>query len=178
MKEKTSKTLSVLYNISDNFPKDIGVLYYNEEFHSFIDKYGGKLSQKERKAVLKSLENDYSFFKKIIDRAIEKVKPTEDDEKILRESFNLQPNLKWGKDKKFHLSYPFFEDVWRKLLAKWIFYVWNGDIKVKRCEAEGCKRIFIPYPNAPVEQKYCSDKCKNRIAKRRYRKKKERLSDP
>lgn len=177
VKEYLPEALSVLYDIlPDNFPKDIGILYYNKEFRSFVDKYVGELPQKGKRAVLKHLKDGYPFLKGTIDRAIQKADLTDIDEEILKKGFSLKPKLGRKEDKGSFFPYLFFEDTYMKLLVRWIFYVWKGSIKVKRCKAGDCERIFIPYPNAPVEQKYCSEKCKNRIAKRRYRQRKELLS--
>lgn len=176
MKKKVSKTLNAFYNIlPDNFLKDIGVLYYNKKFSSFIDKYGDKLSQEEKKGTLEVLKNAYPSLKKTVDRAIQKAEPTKYDEEILRKFFSPKPYFNWRKNKKFCLPSLFFKNIWMNLFAKWIFYVWKGDIKVKRCKAKDCPNIFVPNPRGPVEQKYCSVRCRDTEAKRHYRQRKREL---
>jgi hypothetical protein len=44
----------------------------------------------------------------------------------------------------------------------------EGKFPLKRCAADDCNRIFHPAPQGS-EQKYCSARCRNRIAQRRIR---------
>lgn len=176
IKEYLPEALNLIFNIlPDNFPKDIGVLYYNQQFHSLVDKYGNELSQKGKKATLEFLKISHSVLKKTIDRAIQKTKPEEDDRQILKEFFSPEPNFDWKEEKGSYLPWVFFKNIWVNLFVKWIFYVWKGNIKIKRCEAENCNKIFIPNPRGP-EQKYCSTRCRDRETKRRYRQRKKELS--
>lgn len=53
----------------------------------------------------------------------------------------------------------------------WLFYVYTGRVKIKRCAAEDCERIFSPSRsgNGKTSQIYCSDVCRSRIAQRNIR---------
>jgi hypothetical protein len=46
----------------------------------------------------------------------------------------------------------------------------EGEIQLWRCEASDCNRIFHPAPQGS-EQRFCSARCRNRMAKKRARKK-------
>ncbi|HIE44235.1 MAG TPA: CGNR zinc finger domain-containing protein, partial [Candidatus Omnitrophica bacterium] len=177
LKKKLIELLAKPYDIlPPKFPKDIGTLFYNEDFNSLPKKYpdifSTKLSKEILEILLKKKEDWLPKFQSITDRAIRGERPKEEDKSRIEKAFSKikvyeeQKNGRWMPIilQKEELPENLFD-----LLFQWVYYIWKGIIRVKRCEADKCNKIFIPYPNAPIEQKYCSDRCKNRMAKRRYR---------
>ena len=157
LKKKLIELLAEPYGTPpESFPKEIGVLFYNEEFPSLVDRY--ELSQKEKK----ELKDLHSVLKETIDRAIEKKEPIE-DQKILTNYFFPKPVIVFSEKEGSwypYIHFSFEPNNWFNLLIQWIFYVWKGKIKVKRCKAKDCDRIFIPVRS---DQEYCSKRCAKRV---------------
>jgi len=156
-------------NLPENFPKNIGTLFYNKQFRTLIDKFSGTLHPEEKKKALNFLKEYYPFFKEMIDSALRKSKPTESDKKVLKEWFLPELYFTWKENKDSYQLIAFSKDTYVNLLVKWIFYVWAGKIEVKMCKARDCYRIFIP---SRKDQEYCSQAC----IMREYRKRKKALS--
>lgn len=186
LKKTIDKLVELLANPYDilppKFPKDIGVLFYNKDFDSLPKKYPDIFSTKLSKEILEILkkkkEDWLPEFKSITDRAIRGEKPKKEDKNKIEKAFSMievQEEQKNGRWMPIILRKEELPENLLNLLFQWVYYVWRGIIRVKRCEADKCNRIFIPYPNAPVEQRYCSDKCKYRMAQRRHRERKKRL---
>jgi hypothetical protein len=103
---------------------------------------------------------------------------------IYPELTEIKPLVKTTVDKYFAK-----EDLWRELheiatfenssdrqvalIAEALRAVILDKMEIKRCEADDCNQIFHPAPQGS-EQKYCSVRCRDRIAKRKYRKKQNR----
>lgn len=170
-------------SLPDNFPVEIGINFYNKDFESCIDEYFSlvKIQWPEKKLgeykerLVNSLKDSYTglVIKEIMDRAIEKDPPRTSDEDFLKQGFNAQAYFSWGRDLK--------REIWKpkvslslsllSLLVNWIFYVWRGEIKIGRCKAKDCPRIFDPKRS---DQVYCSTRCRDREVKRRYRQRKKK----
>lgn len=53
-----------------------------------------------------------------------------------------------------------------ELLWLWLFSVWKGEVKVRRCETKRCNRIFIPSRKDHI---FCSEQCRIRTTQRRIK---------
>jgi len=90
------------------------------------------------------------------DRAIVGQRPTEEDIQILEEILLKDRKLKiesYSKEKTYfypsiYVSIP----TGRALVFSWVYWVWIKDIKIRRCGAEDCDKIFIPVRS---DQEYC-----------------------
>jgi hypothetical protein len=57
--------------------------------------------------------------------------------------------------------------LWRDILS-WL----NGETEIRKCSAKDCEKIFIPTLRGK-EQLFCSERCRNRIAQKRFREKRK-----
>lgn len=158
-------SLSESRKIPKGFPKEYGVRLYNEGIPAkvFADVPPG-LSAEELGRIKKDFESCLSVFRGMTDRAIAGQRPTEKDIKILEEILLEDRALKiksYSKDKLY-----FYPSVYvsiptgRALAFSWVYWVWIKDIKIRRCKAKDCHRIFIPVRS---DQKYCSKRCAKRV---------------
>jgi len=159
-------SLSESSKIPKGFPKEYGVKLYNEGIPAkfFKEVPPGLFSPEELKQLEVDFESCLQVFREMTDRAIAGQRPTKEDIKILEkilESRRLKIE-RYSKEK--HLYY--YPSVYvsiptgRALAFSWVYWVWIKDIKIWRCKAKDCNKIFIP---ARSDQKYCSKRCTKRV---------------
>ncbi|MFQ6066175.1 MAG: hypothetical protein ACE5K3_02715 [bacterium] len=151
--------------IPDYFPRELGVKLYNQSLQKLISEGEETTSWKnkeERKRVISEFKTLIQNFRAMVDRAIDGEKPTGEDKKIIETALLRGEVLRVIKDDKtgrFHPAIygnvPHIEDQ----LWAWVYGVWGGEIKVKRCKAKDCNRVFIPVRSDKV---YCSVNCRTR----------------
>ena len=158
-------SLSEYRKIPRGFPKEYGIKLYNEGIPAkvFEDVPPG-ISAEELGGIKKDFESCLSIFREMTDRAIAGQRPTKEDIKILEKILLKDRKLKiesYSKEKDY-----FYPSVYksiptgRALAFSWVYWVWIKDIKIWRCKAKDCDKIFIP---ARSDQKYCSKRCTKRI---------------
>ena len=161
------------YEIVKGFPKQLGLKLYNESLPGLISE-GKKAgfpwkNEEEQERVLAEFKKYIRTFRAMIDQAIDGKKPTEGDKKILEDALLKKEFLKFAKDTK---TGRFSPGIWVSLprsnhaLWRWLYYIWRGQIRVKRCKATDCNEVFIPKRS---DQEYCSARCYDRLYKRRMR---------
>ena len=158
-------SLSESRKIPRGFPKEYGIKLYNEgiPIKVFEDVPSG-LSAEELGGIKKDFESCLSVFREMTDRAIAGQRPNKEDIKILEEILLKDRELKiksYSKKKEYfypsiYVSIP----TGRALAFSWVYWVWIKDIKIRRCKAKDCKRIFIPIRS---DQEYCSGRCAKRV---------------
>jgi hypothetical protein len=158
-------SLSEYRKIPRGFPKEYGIKLYNEGIPAkvFEDVPPG-ISAEELGGIKKDFESCLSVFREMTERAIAGQRPTKEDIRILEEVLLKDRKLKiesYSKEKDY-----FYPSVYvsiptgRALAFSWVYWVWIKDIKIWRCKAKDCDKIFIP---ARSDQKYCSKRCTKRI---------------
>ena len=157
-------SLSESRKIPEGFPKEYGVKLYNEGIPAKIFKEAPpRLSTEELGRIKKDFESCLSIFREMTDRAIAGQRPTKEDIRILEEILLEDRELKiksYSKEKAY-----FYPSVYvniptgRALAFSWVYWVWIKDIKIRRCKAKDCNRIFIPVRS---DQEYCSGRCAKR----------------
>ena len=158
-------SLSESRKIPRGFPKEYGIKLYNEgiPIKVFEDVPSG-LSAEELGGIKKDFESCLSVFREMTDRAIAGQRPNKEDIKILEAILWKDRELKiksYSKEKEYfypsiYVSIP----TGRALAFSWVYWVWIKDIKIRRCKAKDCKRIFIPIRS---DQEYCSGRCAKRV---------------
>jgi len=163
-------SLSESRKIPKGFPKEYGVKLYNGGIPAkvFEDVPPG-LSVEELGRIKKDFESCLSVFREMTDRAIAGQRPTEKDVKILEEILLKGRTLKiksYSEDKLY-----FYPSVYvsiptgRALAFSWVYWVWIKDIKIMRCRAKDCDKIFIPVRS---DREYCSNRCAKRVWAQRH----------
>ncbi len=158
-------SLSEGCKIPKGFPKEYGIKLYNEGIPAkvFEDVPPG-LSAEELGETKKDFESCLSVFREMTDRAIAGQRPTKEDIEILEEILLKGRTLKiksYSKEKMY-----FYPSVYvsiptgRALAFSWVYWVWIKDIKIRRCKAKDCGKIFIPVRS---DQKYYSKRCAKRV---------------
>lgn len=158
-------SLSESRKIPKGFPKEYGIKLYNEGIPAkvFEDVPPG-LSAEELGEIKKDFESYLSVFREMTDRAIARQRPTKEDIEILEEILLKGRTLKiksYSKEKMY-----FYPSVYvsiptgRALAFSWVYWVWIKDIKIRRCKAKDCGKIFIPVRS---DQKYYSKRCAKRV---------------
>ncbi len=158
-------SLSENRKIPKGFPKEYGIRLYNEGVPAKIFKgIPPGISVEELRKIKRDFESCLSIFREMTDRAIAGQRPTKEDIKILEKILLKDRKLKiksYSKEKDY-----FYPSVYvsiptgRALAFSWVYWVWIKDIKIRRCEAKDCNRIFIPVRS---DQKYCSMRCAKRV---------------
>jgi len=158
-------SLSESQKIPKGFPKEYGIRLYNEGIpEKIFEGVTPGISVEELRKVKGDFESSLSIFREMTDRAIAGQKPTKEDIKILEKILLKDRKLKiksYTKEKDY-----FYPSVYvsiptgRALAFSWVYWVWIKDIKIQRCEAKDCNRIFIP---ARSDQKWCSERCAKRV---------------
>jgi len=159
-------SLSESRKIPRGFPKEYGIRLYNEGIPAkvFEDLPPG-LSAEELGGIKKDFESSLSVFREMTDRAIASQRPTKEDIKILEEILPKNRKLKIegyskGKNLYFYPSIYVSIPTGRALAFSWVYWVWIKDIKIRRCKAKDCDRIFIPIRS---DREYCSERCAKRV---------------
>lgn len=165
--DKISKWMMADLGIPPGVPPRLGVKFYNDSLQRLIPKYV-KASffpkkKRERGQLMSAMENYIQTFRAMVDRAIDGEKPTERDIEILKSAtpkrgtlVNVMKDDKTGR---------FSPAIWENLplvtdvLWLWVYWIWNGDIKINRCKAHDCNKIFVPKRS---DQEYCSVNCRTR----------------
>ena len=158
-------SLSESRKIPKGFPKEYGIRLYNEGIPAkvFEDAPSG-VSAEELGEIKKYFESCLSVFREMTDRAIAGQRPTKEDIKILEKILLKDRKLKiksYSKEKDY-----FYPSVYvsiptgRALAFSWVYWVWIKDIKIRRCKAKDCNRIFIPVRS---DQGWCSMRCAKRV---------------
>lgn len=158
-------SLSESRKIPKGFPKEYGIKLYNEGIPAkvFEDVPPG-LSAEELGEIKIDFESSLSVFREMTDRAIAGQRPTKEDIEILEEILLKGRTLKiksYSKEKMY-----FYPSVYvsiptgRALAFSWVYWVWIKDIKIRRCKAKDCGKIFIPVRS---DQKYYSKRCAKRV---------------
>lgn len=108
-------------------------------------------------------------YKMLLDKAIERKEPEENDIKIIEKHYWLSYSERWVKDKRVFetIRSVGIKAIYGKAYT-WLVDVWSGRSEVKRCEAEDCSNIFAPY-NSGRGQRFCSSRCRIREFQRRKR---------
>lgn len=164
--------------LTDNFPVEIGVKFWNKDFSSCVEEFlsrakteriNKRLLEEYKEKLIGLLEDSYLTIKDTMGRAIEKNPPRPRDEDFLRDYFKPGFYFSWRKDKKKKECIPevSFSLHLTSLLASWTFWVWRGEIKVRRCKSEKCPNIFLLTRRDKV---YCCPNC----GLREWRKEKRR----
>jgi len=158
-------SLSECRKIPKGFPKEYGVRLYNEGIPAKIFKeVPPGISVEELRKIKRDFESCLSIFGEMTDRAIAGQRPTKEDIKILEKILLKDRKLKvksYSKEKDY-----FYPSVYksiptgRALAFSWVYWVWIKDIKIRRCKAKDCNRIFIPLRS---DQKWCSVRCAKRV---------------
>ena len=158
-------SLSESRKIPEGFPKEYGIKLYNEGIPAKIfEGVPPGISREELKKIKRDFESSLSIFREMTDRAIAGQRPTKEDIKILEKSLLEDRKLKvksYSKEKDY-----FYPSVYvsiptgRALAFSWVYWVWIKDIKIRRCKAKDCNRIFIPLRS---DQKWCSMRCAKRV---------------
>jgi len=170
--DKASEMIS-LFDIPEDVPATLGLKFYNESLDKLISKDTKRIrfprKKEERERVMAAFRKYLRTFRAMVDRAIDGEKPTEEDMRILAEAISRRPPLRMsGKDERTGrftptiVILPLFKDI----LWLWVYWVWNEKIRVKRCKAKDCNKIFIPKRSG---QKYCSVNCRTRAFHQRKR---------
>lgn len=158
-------SLSESRKIPKGFPKKYGVRLYNKGIPAKVfEEVPPGLSVEELGMIKKDFESCLSIFRKMTDRAIAGQKPTKEDIKILEKILLKDRELKiksYSKEKEYfypsiYVSIP----TGRALAFSWVYWVWIKDIKIRRCRAKDCPKIFIPVRS---DQEYCSKRCAKRV---------------
>jgi len=159
-------SLSESSRIPKGFPKEYGVKLYNEGIPAKISEdVPPGLSAEELRKIKRDFEFFLSVFREMTDRAIAGQRPTKEDIKILEEILLKDRRLKierylMGKNLFFYPSVYMSIPTGRALAFTWIYWVWIKDIRIRRCKAKDCNKIFIPVRS---DQNYCSKRCAKRI---------------
>jgi len=163
-------SLSESRKIPKGFPKKYGVRLYNKGIPAKVfEEVPPGLSAEELGKIKKDFESCLSIFRKMADRAIAGQRPTKEDIKILEKILLKDRELKiksYSKEKEY-----FYPSVYvsiptgRALAFSWLYWVWIKDIKIRRCRAKDCPKIFIPVRS---DQEYCSGRCAKRVWAQRY----------
>jgi len=158
-------SLSEGCKIPKDFPKEYGIRLYNEGIPAKIFKgVPPEISLEELRKIRRDFESCLSIFREMTDRAIAGQRPTKEDIEILEKILLKDRKLKiksYSKEK-----YYFYPSVYvsiptgRALAFSWVYWVWIKDIKILRCKAKDCNRIFIPLRS---DQKWCSVRCAKRV---------------
>lgn len=174
----------------ESFPEDLGVYCYNAPWDWFvIGSLGppkGTPTEKPAGTVVKIkvveldsippgypeswllsgpcrlTRSEYQLFKRMTDKALQKETPTTEDLAILEESFPAKARL---EDERPAVYVPLSKN--KSILFQWVYYVWRDAIRVKRCKAKDCGKIFIP---ARSDQQYCCVNCRTRAFHQRTNK--------
>ena len=159
-------SLSESRKIPRGFPKEYGIRLYNEGIpaKAFEDLPPG-LSAEELGGIKKDFESSLSVFREMTVRAIAGQRPTKEDIKILEEILPKNRKLKIegypkGGNLYFHPLIYVSISTSRALAFSWVYWVWSKDIKIRRCRAKDCDRIFIPIRS---DREYCSERCAKRV---------------
>jgi len=158
-------SLSESRKIHKGFPKEYGIRLYNEGIPPkvFEDVPPG-LSAEELDGIKKDFKSSISVFREMTDRAIAGQRPSKEDIKILDKILLKDRKLKikrYSQEKDY-----FYPSVYvsiptgRALAFSWVYWVWIKDIKIRRCKAKDCNRIFIPVRS---DKEYCSGRCAKRV---------------
>jgi hypothetical protein len=158
-------SLSDSWKIPKGFPKEYGIRLYNKGIPAKIfEGVPPGISGEELRKIGRDFESCLSIFREMTDRAIAGQRPTKEDIKILEKILLKNRKLKiknYSKEKDYfcpsvYVSIP----TGRALAFSWVYWVWIKAIKIRRCKAKDCDKIFIP---ARSDQKYCSKRCTKRI---------------
>ena len=158
-------SLSGSCKIPEGFPKEYGIRLYNEGIPAKIfEGVPPGRSVEELRKIKRDFESCLSVFIEMTDKAIASQRPTKEDISILEEVLLKNRELKiksYFREKDY-----FYPSVYvsiptgRALAFSWVYWVWIKDIKIWRCKAKDCHRIFIPVRS---DQKYCSKRCTKRV---------------
>jgi len=154
-------SLSESRKVPRGFPKEYGIRLYNEGIPAKVfEEVPPGLSAEELGRIKKDFDSCLSVFREMTDRAIAGQRPTKEDVRILKKILLEDRELKiksYSKEKAYfypsiYVSIP----TGRALAFFWVYWVWIKDIKIRRCKAKDCDRIFIPVRS---DQEYCSNRC-------------------
>jgi len=160
-------SLSGSCKIPEGFPEEYGIRLYNEGIPAkvFEEMPPGLFSAEELVQVKGDFESCLPVFREMTDRAIAGQRPTKEDIRILEEILLKDKELKIESYSNKEKAY-FYPSMYvniptgRALAFSWIYWVWIKDIKVRKCKAKDCHRIFIPVKSS---QEYCSKRCAKRV---------------
>ena len=160
-------SLSGSCKIPEGFPEEYGIRLYNKGIPAkvFEEMPPGLFSAEELVQVKGDFESCLPVFREMTDRAIAGQRPTKEDIRILEEILLKDKELKIESYSNKEKAY-FYPSMYvniptgRALAFSWIYWVWIKDIKVRKCKAKDCHRIFIPVKSS---QEYCSKRCAKRV---------------
>jgi len=158
-------SLSESRKIPRGFPKEYGIKLYNKGIPAKVfENVPPGLSAEESDKIKRGFESCLSVFREMTDRAIAGQRPTKEDikilEKILLEDRELKIKSYSKKKAYFYPSVCMSIPTGRALAFSWVYWVWIKDIKIRRCKAKDCDKIFIPVRS---DQEYCSKRCAKRV---------------
>ena len=161
-------SLSESRKIPKGFPKKYGIRLYNKGIPAKVfEDVPPVISAEELGTIKKDFESCLSVFREMTDRAIAGQKPTKEDIKILEKILLKDRELKIKSySKKKLYFYPSVSiPTGRALAFSWVYWVWIKNIKIRRCRAKDCDKIFIP---VRTDQEYCSKRCAKRVWAQRH----------
>jgi len=161
-------SLSESRKIPKGFPKKYGIRLYNKGIPAKVfEDVPPVISAEELGTIKKDFESCLSVFREMTDRAIAGQKPTKEDIKILEKILLKDRELKIRSySKKKLYFYPSVSiPTGRALAFSWVYWVWIKNIKIRRCRAKDCDKIFIP---VRTDQEYCSKRCAKRVWAQRH----------
>lgn len=173
-----------LTTFTDNFPVEIGVKFWNKEFRSCVEEFFSRAKTKiidkrmleeYKKRLVGLLEDSYLTIKDTMGRAVEKDPLEPRDEDFLKEYFKPEFYFSWrkNKEKKKYIPEVSFSLNLTSLLVSWTFYVWRGEIKVRRCKREKCPNIFLLTRR---DKRYCCPNCRLREWRKENEKERKRTN--
>lgn len=159
-------SLSGSCKIPEGFPKEYGIRLYNEGIpvKVFEEVPPGLFSAEELVQIKGDFESGLSVFREMTKRAIVGQRPTKEDIGILEEILLKDKKLRIESYSKegvhFYPSMYVNIPTGRALAFSWVYWVWIKDIKVRKCKAKDCHKIFIPVRS---DQEYCFKRCAKRV---------------
>jgi len=159
-------SLSGSCKIPEGFPEEYGIKLYNEGLPAkvFEEMPPGLFSPEELIQIEGDFESWLSVFREMTERAIAGQRPTKEDirilEGILLKGKKLRIESYSKKRGHFYPSMYVNIPTGRALAFSWVYWVWIKDIKVRKCKAKDCHRIFIPVRS---DREYCSQRCAKRV---------------
>ena len=158
-------SLSGSCKIPEGFPEEYGIRLYNEGIPANVfEEMPPGLSVEELGRIKKDFESCLAVFREMTERAIAGQRPTKEDIRILEEILLKDKKLRiesYSKEKSYFYPSMYVNiPTGRALAFSWVYWVWIKDIKVRKCKAKDCHKIFIPVRS---DQEYCFKRCAKRV---------------
>ena len=125
----------------------------------------------ESATFITTLPKELTKYRALVEKAINGEKPTEEEIKFIQQRFRHSTSITWlGNDNGGSLrEVPsigidgIFGHAYR-----FVYRLWNSEVKAQICAAADCGKLFIPTPRGR-DQLYCSDRCYKRTYMRKRR---------